>query len=117
MRAKAIFYGMVALCCMCAAGDQPPAVAPKVETRFSRLHMLDSRNGWALLFTNESLHPRLVLTRDGGEGWVDRTPSESQDTELGQVYFLDAKRGWVFVSDRKNGGDSVMITDNGGESW
>jgi photosystem II stability/assembly factor-like uncharacterized protein len=93
----------------------PPAAG--IDARIQRFHMLDARYGWAWVCTNNELHPRFVLTRDGGETWVNRTPPEGPDTDFGQAYFLDSKRGWVFASDRKSGNDSLMITANGGESW
>jgi len=68
------------------------------------LHMVDERNGWALLHT-----------ADGGQHWMDVTPPGS-----GGVFspvFLDANRAWAATSREGNPVVTLCRTADGGRTW
>jgi photosystem II stability/assembly factor-like uncharacterized protein len=76
----------------------------------NKINMLDAQHGWA--WTMDS---RLLSTADGGETWIDRTPSGYQYTGFG--FFLDAQHAWlpVYLTDSNRFG--LLYTADGGQSW
>ncbi|MBL8516530.1 MAG: DUF4214 domain-containing protein [Betaproteobacteria bacterium] len=56
---------------------------------------------------------RLVVSKDGGASWRDRSPAGG--ASLTALQFVDARQGWAL--DRAGDGATVWRTQDGGASW
>jgi photosystem II stability/assembly factor-like uncharacterized protein len=97
----------------------PPTAPPEpVFERISlptltKLDMIDPLNGWG------QAEGKIVRTEDGGETWLDVTPSDlSSDPAYAQSYFLDVDNAWVLIENSENPDIAVLYrTIDGGENW
>ena len=93
----------------------PPTLSAPVVSApaFTVLHMLDTKNGWAVTDTG------VVRTNDGGTTWHDVTPSGVTKLGFGTTfYFLDSNHGWVVSGDPSNPSSGTLYrTQDGGSTW
>ncbi len=91
--------------------------APSFETlpnpRLTHIEMLDPLNGWG------QAEGVILRTEDGGETWLDVTPTDIQSNPAyAKSFFLDEKTGWILLEDvdRPNAG-LIFRTLDGGANW
>ncbi len=78
-----------------ASGFQPVQALPagsESPARLSRFDLMTATSGWVLL------EQHLLWTEDGGQTWVDVSPSIPADASVKDVYFLDGSTGWMLWS-------------------
>ncbi len=91
--------------------DSQPIVNPEA---ISRLHMLDTQNGW--MITDATI----LRTQDGGSTWRDVAPPGAHALGFGTgTAFLDSNRGWVLISDASDPINKGILyhTTDGGIHW
>ena len=82
-------------------------------TSLSKMHFVDSMNGW-VIGGRHSDPTSLLRTTDGGNTWkkVLLAHDENDDLWLADVLFIDKMHGWICGN---NG--TVFSTHDGGDSW
>ncbi len=95
------------------AAPVPAAVLFRRLTDF-RLNMMDALRGWA------SVHylrrERLLITEDGGETWIDRSPV-NYGWAGGTDSFLDADTAWAATWDATLRTYGLVHTTDAGRTW
>jgi len=86
------------------------AVAPE-GLHFIRIHMVDSKNGWAQAGAPED--HRVLHTANGGVSWVDVTPHTLPNRPW-DFQFPSSRIAWISSYNQKTG---FLLTTNAGASW
>ena len=110
----------------------PPtaAIIPPTETRvpgpavmLDQIHMLNINDGWGWA-SNSGQMTQLLRTSDGGQTWLDVSPSEATDASTGQSkyayydsFFLDAQTAWLIFYDSSANAGGLLHTTDGGKTW
>jgi photosystem II stability/assembly factor-like uncharacterized protein len=84
-----------------------------LEFTIQDMDFLTQEQGWALV------NNRLRWTSNGGDDWVDVTPSAGAIIE--SVFFLNTSEGWVMSAEVDEGGQVSGLymshTSDGGQTW
>jgi photosystem II stability/assembly factor-like uncharacterized protein len=98
----------------CSTVNERSAAIPNIkgaETSISKIHMLDTKNGWAQTDGPEGL--RVLRTTNGGQAWMDVTP-RSVPCKIWDCEFPKSQTAWISYYDRNT---CLLLTTNGGKSW
>jgi photosystem II stability/assembly factor-like uncharacterized protein len=91
-----------------------------------QIKMLDKTKGWGIGEIENDLNSHILVTSDGGNTWLDRTPikaisSAQPDGWTAVAYFRSNQQAWVTFSPRRPQGTPgqliVWYTTDGGITW
>ena len=112
---------------------QQPVVSPTGPVNSSstpvnivQIKMLDDENGWGIGEIENDLNSHILITSDGGQTWLDRTPLQAITPMQVEgwsaiAYFKSIQQAWVSFSPRQPQGAPgllvVWYTVDGGLTW
>ena len=101
----------------------PPTGRELDNLQITAINMMNARSGWGIGSQPDECS-RILATNNGGERWIDVTPSEDHCTAENSLsaatFFLDGNHAWVaYGSDSPDGNEAIGVwhTSNGGIAW
>jgi len=102
-----------------------PHFPPGERLSITSIGMIDTKTGWAIGRTEDSIADHIFTTVDGGNNWLDVTPPETLPQKANEFtykqafgFFMDGTNAWVIYNPNELGQPAIVwMTASGGILW